>query len=70
MTTDTDDQGDGWNPHDGMRVPEIRPLVCDLLLRSGEVIESEDSGPYQPHWHWDPGVPSSDDIVAYRLLPQ
>ena len=67
MVTDTDQQGDRWNPHDGMRVPEIRPLICDLLLRSGEVVESEDSAPYQPHWHWSSGSIDPDDIVAFRV---
>jgi hypothetical protein len=69
MVTDTDQQGDGWIPHQGMRVPEIRPLVCDLLLRSGDVVEYEDSEPYWPHWHWSSGSTDPDDIIAFRMDP-
>lgn len=68
MTTDVDMQGDRWNPHTGLRVPEIAEIwEADLLLRSGEVILQEDASSYGPYWHWSDGSENPNDIVAFRL---
>lgn len=63
-----DEQGDHWIPHDGMRVPEIADLICDLLLRSGEVVLAADSYDYWPRWHWADGDDHPDEIVAFRIV--
>lgn len=64
-----DEQGDGWNPHDGLRVPEIPNLRCDLLLRSGDVVDQEDSYDYWSYWHWAHGDNNPNEIIAFRLVP-